>query len=186
MEFQRELDGVFPEGGRMVRRRSLLLLAGVIGFATPVFASSQSLSPGTRVRVTAPSLLLDRQRGQLLTLGGDSLILRASDSDLGTRGTAPRQWVISRDAVAQLERSLGSRGHAGKGLLIGAGVGLAIGLVATDFGSSSSLCQGSGDYGTVCAMIVGASTAGGALLGALFGAVARSERWEAVPAAEFR
>ena len=163
----------------MVPNRGLLL-AGILSLVAPAHASSQDLLAGTRVRITAPTLMLDRQRGQLLSIDRDSLVLEGSGLDLGTSDAAPKVWIIPRDAVAELERSLGSRGNAGKGLLIGGGIGLLIGL------GSTSLCQGSGDYGTFCAMIIGASTGGGALLGALFGAAARSERWESVPAAQFQ
>ena len=163
----------------MVPNRGLLL-AGILSLVAPAHASSQDLLAGTRVRITAPTLMLDRQRGQLLSIDRDSLVLEGSGLDLGSSDAAPKVWIIPRDAVAELERSLGSRGNAGKGLLIGGGIGLLIGL------GSTSLCQGSGDYGTFCAMIIGASTAGGALLGALFGAAARSERWESVPAAQFQ
>jgi hypothetical protein len=163
----------------MVPNRGLLL-AGILSLVAPAHASSQDLLAGTRVRITAPALMLDRQRGQLLSIDRDSLVLEGSGLDLGSSDAAPKVWIIPRDAVAELERSLGSRGNAGKGLLIGGGIGLLIGL------GSTSLCQGSGDYGTFCAMIIGASTGGGALLGALFGAAARSERWESVPAAQFQ
>jgi hypothetical protein len=163
----------------MVPNRGLLL-AGILSLVAPAHASSQDLLAGTRVRITAPTLMLDRQRGQLLSIDRDSLVLEGSGLDLGSSDAAPKVWIIPRDAVAELERSLGSRGNAGKGLLIGGGIGLLIGL------GSTSLCQGSGDYGTLCAMIIGASTGGGALLGALFGAAARSERWESVPAAQFQ
>jgi hypothetical protein len=163
----------------MVPHRGLLL-AGILSLVAPAHASSQDLLAGTRVRITAPTLMLDRQRGQLLSIDRDSLVLEGSGLDLGSSDAAPKVWIIPRDAVAELERSLGSRGNAGKGLLIGGGIGLLIGL------GSTSLCQGSGDYGTFCAMIIGASTGGGALLGALFGAAARSERWESVPAAQFQ
>ena len=169
----------------MVPNRGLLL-AGILSLVAPAHASSQDLQAGRRVRITAPTLMLDRQRGQLLSIDRDSLVLEGSGLDLGSSDAAPKVWIIPRDAVADLERSLGSRGNAGKGLLIGGGIGLLIGLVATDFGERTSLCQGSGDYGTFCAMIIGASTGGGALLGALFGAAARSERWESVPAAQFQ
>jgi len=165
--------------------RGALLLSGVLAFALPAFASSQTLSPGTRVRVTAPALMLDRQRGQLVSLDRGSLVLEGSGSDLGSRSAAPRRWVIPRDAVAQLERSLGIRANTRKGLLIGAGVGLAAGLVVTRSGGGSA-CRGSGDYGEFCATIIGASTAGGALLGALVGAVARSERWQVVSTTQFQ
>ena len=165
----------------MARRACRIMLTVTPLVAWQIPATSQSLTPGARVRVTAPEAALNRQPGQLLWLDSDSLVFEGASLDLGARDPAPQRWVVPRDVITGLERSLGTRGHTARGLLIGTGLGLAIGLGVTDFGRSSSICAGSGDYGVLCALTIVAPTAGGAVLGALLGSAARTERWEAVP-----
>lgn len=80
--------------------------------------------------------------------------------------TEPRV-LMPLDEVRAVEVRRSS--SAGRGFLIGAGVGLAVSLVATEFGSHQGLCQGSGDYGTFCAIIIVGSTVATGLLGALVG-----------------
>ncbi len=163
----------------MIRRCHRVLLAMTLLFAWQSPVTSQSLPPGTRVRVTAPEVELDLQPGQLLWLDPDSLVFEETRADAYNRRTSQRR-VVPRDAITALERSLGRRGHTAKGLLIGTGLGLAIGLGVTDFGRSSSICRGSGDYSVPCALTIVAPTVGGAILGALLGRAMSTERWEAV------
>jgi hypothetical protein len=155
---------------------SCMVLTGSLALFSPSESLGQTLEPGDRIRVTAPPLLSQPQRGRLISLDQDSLVLEGTGLDRGQRGAAPTRWIVPRELLSQLEMSQGYRRYPGRGFLIGAGVGLVGGLIAIGSGNGSA-CRGSGDYGEVCAYFVGASTAGGGLVGLLFGAVVRTERW---------
>lgn len=155
----------------MLRRHWAALLAGAL-LSGPVPLLAQGLEPGHRIRVTAPSVLGERQVGQLVWVDVDSLVL-ASEA-----GTAPQRWVFPPESITRLEASQGRHGHPGRGFLIGAGVGLIGGLMGI---SGEGTCTGSGNYGELCAMLVVGSTLGGGLLGLLIGAAARTERWVSIP-----
>ena len=152
------------------RQLVTMLTAAVLSFPVPLLA--QGLEPGQRIRVTAPDVLAERQVGQLLWLDVDSLVLESASA------AVPQRWVIPPESITQLEASQGRRGHAGKGFLIGAGVGLVGGLIGI---SGQGTCTGSGNYGEFCAIIVTGSTITGGLLGLLIGAATRSERWVSIP-----
>lgn len=140
----------------------------------PAALAGQAPVPGTRVRVTAADVRVDRRTGELLSLDADSLVLR-------TR--SPERWVVPRDLLRQVEVSGGRQRRTMKGMAVGAALGLGIGLLGTGFGGSSS-CEGSGDsYGQICAALVGASVLGGGLLGAGIGSLVTTERWVPLPEA---
>lgn len=107
-------------------------------------------------------------------LSGRTLAFEATDPpDSAAAPHAP----LMLDSVDRIQ----VRGNAaGTGALIGAGIGLAGGL-AMGIGLTSSLCNdglGCSNAGGGTAFIALASTAGGALLGALIGAA--SKRWETI------
>jgi hypothetical protein len=158
---------------------SWLVLTGILVLTSPSEVLAQPLQPGDRIRVTAAPILPESQRGHFISLDGDSLVLEGAGLDLGRAGAAPMRWAVPRDLVSQLERSEGYRGYAGRGFVIGAGVGLVGGLIAISSGNGSA-CRGSGDYGALCAFFVGISTVGGGALGLLVGALVRTERWTPV------
>ena len=127
-------------------------------------ATAQVITPGQRIRITAPERQLEGIRGELLRLDQDSLVL-ASD---GQRLSLPRNIVT-------VETFGGRHGHALIGALIGAA---AVGVAgAVEWRSNPSQCQGSGNYEAICAMALGAAVLGGALLGTLVGAVIRHDDW---------
>ncbi|NNF28510.1 MAG: hypothetical protein HKN73_14895 [Gemmatimonadetes bacterium] len=153
----------------MLRLVKVLLLAGLI---IPAPALAQTPEVGQRIRVTAPEVLTERRVGQLLWLDSDSLVLAGADT------APPERWVVPPEAITRLEVFEGRRGHAGRGLLIGAGTGLALGLIGI---SGDGTCSGSGNYGELCALVVTGTTLGGGVLGLLIGAVVRTDRWNSIP-----
>ena len=148
--------------------KSWIVLAAAIPFFLPDTASAQRLTPGQRIRVTAPRLQMQRQPGQLVRFDRDSLILVS----------AGQRWFVPRQLLTQLDASGGRRGHLLAGVLVGAVVGAVAGLIAI---SPEGTCTGSGDYGAVCRGVVAFSVGAGAALGALVGTLVRTERWVPVP-----
>ena len=100
-----------------------------------------------------------------------------ADSLMVQRGTDT--WRLSLASLTRLEMSQGRRSHAGLGagigLLVGAGVGAVIGS-----GCHAVVVPVSSGVGCIA---VGAAVIGGAgaLVGAVTGALVRTERWAEVP-----
>lgn len=149
-------------GNRILISLALLMMA-----ASPTAA--QGLAAGQRLRVTAPQLALQRQVGQLQWLDGDTLIL----------ATDVQRWVVPRGLLTQLESSRGRRGHPMLGLAVGAAVGFGVGAIL--FPPSSTACTGSGNYAENCRLYRAGIVLGGLGLGALAGALFRTERWVSLP-----
>lgn len=152
-----------------LRLATILLVAGL---TLPAPTLAQTPEVGQRIRVTAPEVLLERRVGQLLWLDRDSLVLAGADA------AAPERWVVPAEAITRLEVFDGRRAHAGRGFLIGAGTGLAVGLIGI---SGDGTCSGSGNYGELCAIVVTGTTLAGGVLGMLIGAVVRTDRWNSIP-----
>ena len=133
---------------------------------------AQTLSAGERVRAT-----IEEQSGKLTgTLeewGSDTLYVVPD----GASQDVPAR-AISLSTLSRLEISKGLRSNAGKGALIGGGIGLLVGggmsIIA---GSTVDTEVTSTDY----LAFTGLVTLGGAGLGALIGALTKSERWEEFP-----
>jgi hypothetical protein len=151
-----------------VRLSQLLVTSLAI---VPLFAVAsqepRAINPGDRVRVTAPSVSGGRFAGTVLTVDPDSLVVQT--------GTETRR--LPRASIERLDLSSGRKSHtllgAGVGFLVGAAVGG--GLVASD----PTSCD---EVHAAC-IAVGAAVlgAGGGLVGALTGALVRTERWAEVP-----
>jgi len=126
---------------------------------------------GQRVRVTTDSGpwigTLVHQDTSGLTLHGPGL----SDSSAVT---------IPLDRVRQLEISVGRQSNAGKGALIGFGLGAATGLaLGIGCASSDSLFQCTGGQVIQATVVIGLVGAG---VGGLLGLASSSERWEKIAA----
>lgn len=152
--------------------RLAMILLLVAGFAIPPPLLAQTPEAGQRIRVTAPEVLTERRVGQLLWLDSDSLVLTGADTAQAER------CVVPPEAITRLEVFEGRRAHPGSGLLIGAGTGLASGLVGI---SGDGTCSGSGNYGELCAIFVTGTTLAGGLLGLLVGAMVHTDRWTSIP-----
>jgi len=156
----------------MVRIRSICTAAlslAVIPFTAPS-ALGQEPAVGERIRVRTTSNI-PQVVGTLETRESDYLVVRTTES-----GPMNIAWAD----ISRLQVSRGTKSNAGKGALIGAGVGLGSATALTIGVCSSPDADCSEDGGAIVlgfTMFVG----GGALVGALIGLVARSERWVDVP-----
>jgi hypothetical protein len=152
--------------------RLVKLVVMSLTVAPLVTISSQELpplKPGDRIRATAPTLSPSPLVGTVVAFEANSLMVQ--------RGTGTRR--LSLASLTRLEMSQGRRSHAalgaGIGLLVGAGVGAVIGS-----GCKAIIVPVSSEGGCIA---VGAAVIGGAgaLVGAVTGALVRTERWAEVP-----
>ena len=156
-----------------MRRAIVLAGLGALTLVAPSRLEAQALAPGTVVRVRAPQILPSQQVGRVVSWEPDTLVLAPI---LRPSPSTPAAWVIPREAIEQLEASAGRRGHATAGFAVGAGVGLAVGFIVI---KNDAACSG-GSTDPLCGPVVAVFTGGGALLGTLFGAILRTDKWESV------
>ena len=128
------------------------------------------LTPGSRLRLSVPSLGRAPVVGRLQSLDSQSLTLVVEGQ--------PSPVVLSRQDVTRFDLSRGRRSR-GKGALIGLGIGTAVGALA-------GIIHGSDPPGTFLAFSAAEYATGFALLGASVGAVVGlavppGERWETLP-----
>ena len=154
--------------------RSSLAVLIVSTLLLPGEARSQeqpkSVSPiavGTRVRLRAPTVVSGRIEGMVIEMDESSLLIGVNDR-------VPLR--VSRQAISQLDVSTGQHRQALKGMIMGAGIGLAVFALtgAAYQGDESSSAR---DW----ASFLGTGLAGGALWGAGIGALIKTDRWSAVP-----
>ena len=144
-----------------------------------------ALTPGQRVRVTAPAAGLDRTVGTIRAVRGRVIVLEPEWArPARSRPGRPADSLgvqVSLDSVRSLEVSLGTRSHfwsgAGTGAVVG-GVGLAIVGAA-----SASTCQGFICFSPAAVAGAGLVAGGliGGLLGGIIGAAIITDRWVNVP-----
>jgi len=146
---------------------ALLLLAPI---AAAWGQQPPPIKPGARVRVTAPNAGIKGYIGTLLALPTDTLVV---DS-----------LRLAVAGITRLDFSRGSRSKAGRGALIGGGVGIVTGAIAGFL--SRGLCYGAQGGCPAATTAVGAGSLGlvGAGIGTLIGGSSESERWEEVPLAQ--
>jgi len=161
------------------------VLTGFLIVSPAGLSAQTDVSPvllNSRVRVTTRSAPGLAAVGTLGAWDGHSLELSGSEF-------APQTIPLSD--VVRLEVSRGKKGHWLVGTLVGAGVGLGVGLIAASGNESeptdpSNLFEPfAAELGetTEDAGIVLLSTLAGAGLGALVGALIKTEKWEDVPLA---
>lgn len=150
-------------------RRIAPLLLAVVWLAAPAALRAQvrmsaPLGEGTRVRITAPTVLDRRFAGEVVQMTADTLVLARRDEDL----------AVPLDAVERIELSQGRDRF--RGMLWGAGIGALAGTAAGALAceASGTECTGTEEGGAL-AMFVGALGGGGA--GALAGFAIGGERW---------
>ncbi len=161
--------------------RHATMLVAILAFVPLASATAQEPPPvkvGDRVRVTAPDV--GRREGTVQLLTTDSLVMR-----LPGYGGTPNRLAIPLASVTRLELSMPGGSQAGQGALYGFSIGVfggsVVGFVA---------CEGNDffvDVASTCALagavILGA---GGALVGAILGAMISGTRWEEVPLDQLR
>jgi hypothetical protein len=135
-------------------------------------AQQPPLTPGQRVRVTAPDVGLARAHATLEAIEGGALVFRTD---------ATRRVPLA--SVARLEAYAGRRSH----WLLGAGIGFAVGAGATYLvlnppgASSTALCDQSANQDAIgtgaCVGLTALGGVAGAGLGALVGMFIKSDKW---------
>jgi hypothetical protein len=129
---------------------------------------------GGRVRITAPDMGLHRVTGSIAEVRADGAILMHRD-----RGDGPPVWIES-SLISKLEVSNGQKGNTlkgmGIGLLVGSGVGIALGMTAEGDGWFSR-----GDTMMMMGIVMSIPCA---LVGAIVGYANQTDSWveAAVPA----
>jgi hypothetical protein len=150
----------------------LSLSAGAQQSALPPKSAGIPLVPGSRVRVTATSLVAPLV-ANYLELRGDTLVLFEEQAGRGI-------WSVTLDQVQLLETTVGmKRGHAPyvvRGAAIGAGIGALGGAI---FASASKPSDPGRKYSRPLSALVGAGT--GVLLGGFIGSRFSVEKWSRVP-----
>ena len=154
-------------------------------------AQAPSPQPGTRVRLTVPcdqktQPAVGAQNSRCAFVGR----LVMSQADAITLETAESTTSYALGTVSQLQVSRGYRSHA----LVGAGAGFLIGAGVTylvlNAGGSTSPCDQSANQDAMssgeCLGLAALGGLGGAGLGALIGALVRTERWQDVPIERLR
>jgi hypothetical protein len=133
-------------------------------------AQPKSVSPiavGTRIRLRAPTVVSGRIEGMIIEMDESSFLIGVNDR-------VP--LTVSRQAISQLDMSTGQRRQALKGMIMGAGIGLAV------FTLAGAAYQGDGSGSARdWASLLGTGLGGGAIWGAGIGALIKSDRWSAVP-----
>ena len=144
--------------------RVLIVLTVTVAAQEPL-----PLHSGDRIRATVPGVSPGPLVGTVVAFQTDSLIVQGGTST----------WHLSLASLTHLDVSQGQRSHAllgaGIGLLVGAGAGV---LIASDCDTVEGPFATQGQCTAVGAAVFGGA---GALVGALTGALARTERWAQVP-----
>ncbi len=143
------------------------------------------LTPGMRVRVTAPAAGLDRTVGTVRAVRGREIVLepewpRPAWSRAGHQADS-LGVSVSLDSVRSLEVSLGTHSRFWDGAGVGAVVG-GVGLALVGAASAAS-CQGFICF-SPAAVAAGGLVAGGligGLLGGIVGGTIVTDRWVSVP-----
>lgn len=158
---------------------ALLLQVGYVPCA------ALEVSPGTRVRVTAPSIAEHRIVGTIVTIGADTLTLKTKRKVepfiLNSNGQA-ETLAIPFASVTKLEVIRGKKRNVVKGAGIGVVVG---GLSGVVYGFSEGDDPPGGILGWTAkekaAMLGIMGSLSGGVLGALIGALKTTDRWEKAP-----
>ena len=149
------------------RAALLLVLATLLAPAQGVVAQGPlPVTPGQRIRVIFAA-------GQLEVVG--SLVAQDAESIRVQPNADVLPLAVAQHDITSMERSAGTRGHAGAGAVLGLLIGGTAGAVAGSGCEDEWLCPGPGGG----ALLLGGSAA---IVGALVGWAIRSERWEPVPA----
>ena len=152
-----------------MRRQIAVFLVAVL--VLPQLVAAQTLTPGSRVRVTDP--FEGTRAGTLVALTADTLEVRVAGRSESSR--------LPLAEVTRLEVSRGKQRHisrAGKGLAIGVGVGAVAGFIAGEDDCRNEW---------LCITRPQGAVLGGAFFGAVGGAIGLltgvipSETWEKVP-----
>jgi hypothetical protein len=137
-----------------------------------VAAQTPRLELGTRVRVYAPELGIERQSATFEALRGDTLVVVADSA-----------MYCPLASVVRLDLYRGRGGHPWTGAALGFVAGAIAGGAAAIISCENTLCSVGPDV-----VLGGAGIGGlaGGLLGAGVGALIKTDRWEEVPLDQLR
>jgi hypothetical protein len=130
------------------------------------------ITVGTKVRLRAPTLFSGRIEGMVIETNESSLLIGVNDR-------VPLR--VSRQAITQLEVSMGRRRRPLKGMIVGAGIGAAVYAIAGVSYQGDASASAS-----EWAHFLGLGMLGGAAWGAGIGALINSDRWSPVPPERLR
>jgi len=140
--------------------------------AESVAAQQVPVTPGSRARVTAPTLVTPLI-ANFLEQRGDTLVFIEE-------GAGPGVWRFSTAQIDRLEistgQSTGDRNYMARGALWGAGAGFVAGVV---FAAALRPSEEGRTYNRPVTGLVGAAL--GAGIGAFVGSRRQTERWVTVP-----
>jgi hypothetical protein len=157
--------------------RSALLAISAFMLVPLGAVSSQAVlqvESGDRIRITARQNMLDNQTARVLSVSGDSLLLRIAPAET---------LAVALAGVTRLEVSTGRRTHTRRGLGMGA-------LIGVTSGALLGYASGDDKRGWCCffltaeekALVYGTGLGvTGLVIGAIVGATRVSDRWTSVP-----
>lgn len=142
----------------------------VLSVVIVVSSSSMAQSVGDRVRITVSSD--DRIDGVLLAKQPNRFDLRLQDGD---------RVSVSHEEMTLLERHEGKRAFKKLGLFVGAGVGVALGMVLVNWESDQGgiICLTCETEGKIVALAAPGLVFG--LVGTGLGAIIKIDRWREMP-----
>jgi hypothetical protein len=155
--------------------RATVLPLLLIGVGAPIPLAAQAadnlLTPGTRIRVEAPTISEGRRAGSLESIDATAIHLTLEDGG---------SLTVPRGAVESIDVSAGRRSH----WVRGAGIGALVGLVFSGTVAIIGASQGDDELTSLDNAMYGAfivvTTAGSAVVGAITGAFIRTEQWKPV------
>ncbi len=139
-----------------------------------------AVTPGSRIRASAPSVSNKPFVGDVVGWESDSLIANARVWQSGT--WLNQQVKVGIGSLTKLEVSRGRKSRflqgLGYGLLVGAATGAVIGAASGDDDPSTWFAMSAGEKAAVGAISLGLL---GGIVGGVIGLSSPGERWEEVP-----
>lgn len=162
----------FTNEAFMARTTISVFLLSWVGFSAPLAGQAENgIEPGTRIRVEAPTVSNDRATGSLESIDATALHLTLEDGG---------SLSVPRDALRSIDVSAGRRSHWVRGAGIGALAGLVLSSTMAIIGASEGDAELTSLDNAMYGAFILVTTAGGAVVGGITGALIRTERWEPV------
>ncbi len=169
--------------------RCLIAIAAV-AWPGQLAAQVWEVQSGSRVRITAPGIQSEQLVGSVSAIRGDTILLKLDATE--------EERAVSLRSLERIELSVGEKRHTLEGLLIGTGAGVLLGFLASrgaeddDPSGCFNLGWGGGCFnpGLTAGEKRGLAVIGGGFffggVGAIVGALTKSDRWQEVPLARVR